>query len=143
MTRGTPLVATTAEVTQLTGQSGIDNLDEDGELEVDDILLTASDAIYDRLDADGIDPTTLTNPEVYRRVVAWHFLALLAALGHFSAGEGERSAEFFDRFMGLSDRYYEQFTRPRLSSGDSPARSPEGIPRSRNMFRSPLFGGGC
>ena len=142
MTRGTALVATVADVAKLTGQAHLDNLNEDGELDLDDLLVTASDAIYDRLDADGRDPTALTNPEIYRRVVAWHFLALLAALGHFSGGEGERSQEFHDRFMALSDRYYEQFTRPRVGP-DSPSRSDVGTPIVGNVTPRQIFRWGC
>jgi hypothetical protein len=141
MTRGTALVASLEDVAKLTGQAHLDNLNETGELALDDLLLTASDAIYDRLDADGIDPTKLTNPEVFRRVVAWHFLALLAALGHFSAGEGERSQEFYDRFMGLSDRYYADYTKPRLTGGDSPSRAGVGTPTVGNILPRSAFGG--
>lgn len=139
MTRGTALVASVAEVVSLTGQTTLLNLEVGDELDLDALLITASDTIYDRIEADGTDPTTLSNESVFRRTIAWHFLALLAALGHFSAGEGERSQEFFDRFMGLSDRYYEQ-VKSKVSTGDAPGRrANEAAPAVANLTRKGLF----
>lgn len=140
-TRGTPLVASVEEVTKLTGQTKLENLEADNDLNVDDLLLTASDAVYDRLDADGADPNELSNPEVYKRAVAWHLMAILAALGHVSVGDEDAQA-VSDRFQALSDRCYEQ-VRPRRSDGDSKARANETGGRVKNLFRRPLFGGGC
>lgn len=138
ITRGTALVASVEEATRLTGQTKLEHLEADGDLEVDDLLLTASDAVYDRLDADGHRPDTLSNPEVFKRAVAWHFMALLAALGHVSV-EDEDAQSVHDRFMGLSDRYYEQ-VRPRNTSGDESGRTTHGVPRVGNVHRRPLYG---
>lgn len=142
MTRGQALVATVARVVELTGRTSLENLEvgDPPELDLESLLVTASDAIYDRLTADGIDPTALINQEVFERPVAWHFLALLAAHGHIhQGGEGERSQESFDRLMELSDRYYGQFARPLLENLNSPARPREAIPVVKNMFTDPLF----
>ncbi len=130
MSRGTALVTDAGHVTRLTGQAGLPNLeigdDEGDRVSVSDLLISASDAIYDRLETDGIDPATLTNENRYQRAVAYQFLAMLAALGHFSAGEGERSEEFTDRFQAMVDRFYEQ-AKPR-TTGDSAAKATDGIP---------------
>lgn len=138
MTRGTALVATVARVVELTGRTTLANLEIEGDLDLEDVLVTASDAIYDRLTADGIDPTKLSNQEVFERPVAWHFLAILATHGHLTNGS-ESPQESFDRLMALSDRYYEQFARPLLADLNSPARPAEAIPSVKNLFTDPLF----
>lgn len=126
MSRGTALVADAGQLVRLTGQTGLPNLSADPEFDLDGLLVSASDAIFDRLEVDGIDPTTLTNETRYERAVAYQALAMLAALGHFSGGEGERSAEFHDRFTKMSDRFYEQ-AKPR-TSGDTGAKTTDGVP---------------
>lgn len=138
MVRGTALVATVARAVELTGRTTLPNLEAGGELDLTDILLTASDAIYDRLTADGIDPTDLSNAEVFERPVAWHFLALLAAQG-FLSEEGQ-AQETFERLMGLSDRYYEQFSKPLLANVNNRARPQEPIPYVKNIRPDALFG---
>ena len=80
MTRGTALVATIAAVVDLTGVQDLSNLEADSELTVANLLVSASDAIYDQIEASVIDPTTLTNEEVYERAVASHAIALLVQM---------------------------------------------------------------
>lgn len=136
--RGTALVASAEDATKLTGQTKLTNLEADNDLEVDDLLLTASDAVYDRLDADELKPDRLTNPEVFRRVVAWHFMALLAVHGLVSVGDEDAQA-VHDRFMALSDRYYVQL-KPKSTAIDAAGRATHGVPRVGNVHRRPLYG---
>lgn len=139
MTRGTALVATVARVVQLTGQTTLAGLELDGELTLTEFLVTASDVIYDRLEADGIDPTTLSNAEVYERAVAYQLLAQLAALGHLT-DDGEQAAAPYDRFTALCDRFYEQ-VKPKQTGRDDPSRTAGGIPGVANVTCRPIYGG--
>lgn len=135
MTRGTALVLTRARVVQLTGVQDLANLEADAELALTDLLVSASDAIYDQLDGDGIDPTKLSNEEVYERAVAWHFLALLAIGGYMPVPanlEPPRNAEGQADPFAWSDPHYKR-VQPRLSEGDTPARAGLPIPRVRNV----------
>lgn len=112
MTRGTALVANVGHVARLTGQAGLAALETDGELTVPQLLVTASDAIYDRLEVDGVDPSALTNAERYERAVAFTFLALVAP--RLRAGN-ETPQEATDRYTALADRFYEA-VKPRAST---------------------------
>lgn len=84
MARGTALVTTLAEVMDLTSVQDL------GALVTSDFvaanqLVSASDTIYDRLVRDGIDPTTLTNAEAYKRAVAWVLIGRLYLAGPYVA----------------------------------------------------------
>ena len=61
--RGHALVPSVVRVVQLTGAQDLKNLEASGELNLADLLVTASDAIFDRLVADGLDPRVLANAE--------------------------------------------------------------------------------
>lgn len=135
MTRGTALVLTRARVVQLTGVQDLANLEADGELTLTDLLVTASDAIYDQLDGDGVDPTKLTNETRYERAVAWHFLALLVIGGYLSlpAGmEAPRNEQGQADPYAWSDPHYKR-VQPQLSEGDGPPRAGSHVPRVRNV----------
>lgn len=136
MTRGVALVATVADVVRLTQQTSLANLETDGELDLAAALITASDTIYDKLEVDGIDPTALTNEVVFERAVAWRLLAGLANLGHFSAGEGERSQEFYDRFLAHSEKCYVEVL---AKVQDRAKRPTEGIPVVKNTRTDAFF----
>jgi hypothetical protein len=126
MTRGVALVLTRARVVQLTGQQSLANLEASAELSLPDLLVSSSDAIYDRLEVDGISPTALSNETRFERAVAYLFLAQLAALGVLQGAAGETSQQTHDKLLAMSDRFYEQ-VRPRLGSGDEPPRPGEGV----------------
>jgi hypothetical protein len=127
--RGTPLVASLERIVQLTGVQDLKNLETSGELALDDLLVTASDAIHDRLVADGIATEQLTNAEVYERAVAFQFLAILAAGGYL--GRDEESESVTERYLGLADRFYTQ-VRPRLQDA-APRRAGGGLPAVFNV----------
>jgi hypothetical protein len=137
--RGRALVLSVARVVQLTGAQDLKNLEASGELDLADLLVTASDAIFDRLVADGLDPRALANADVYERAVAFQFLGLLAAQAYLDGHETAQAVA--DRHFALSDRYYEQ-VRPRLSNGDEPRTATEGVPAVLNPSSGPFFGGG-
>lgn len=136
--RGHALVASVARVVQLTGAQDLKNLEATGELDLDDLLVTASDAVFDRLVADGLDPRALVNPEIYERAVAYQFLGILAAQSYLDAQEDAQSVA--DRQFALSDRYYKQ-VRPHLTGSDSPGTAVEGVPEVQNVTIASLFGG--
>jgi hypothetical protein len=128
-TRGVPLVPSVARIVQLTGAQDLRNLEASGELKLDDLLVTASDGVFDRLVADGLDPALLTNPEVYERAVAYTFLAVLAAQSYLDGQED--AATVSQRHFALADRFYEQ-VKPRLAGGQAPRTATEGVPVVRN-----------
>ena len=76
--RDVPLVATVERVVQLTGRTDLRNLEASGELNLEDLLRSASATVHDKLQARGVRPEEVTNPEVYENAVAWQFLGVLA-----------------------------------------------------------------
>lgn len=127
--RGVALVPSLARVVQLTGAQDLRNLEVSGELKLEDLLVTASDGIFDRLVADGVDPSRLANPEVYERAIAYAFLAVLAAQSYLDGQED--AATVSQRHFALSDRFYEQ-VKPRLRDRAEPRTAGEGLPVVRN-----------
>lgn len=123
--RGVALVPSVRRVVELTSAMDLRNLEATGELRLEDLLVTASDAIFDRLVVDGIRPEALRNPEVYERAVAFQFLGLLAAQGYLGGQEDPETVS--KRQLALSDRYYEQ-VRPQLTKGNEPRTATEGLP---------------
>jgi len=136
--RATAIVATVARVVQLTGLQDLANLETDSELTLTDLILTANQAVYDQLEANGVDPTTLTNEEVFHRSVAWHFCALLAQLGYIGIPE---SLEPPSDPYAWSDPHFSR-VRPKVSGSDSPRVPSEGIPAVGNFSPGWYFGGG-
>lgn len=134
--RGRALVPSVARVVQLTGAQDLGNLEASGELSLADLLVTASDAVFDRLVADGLDPAGLVNAEVYERAVAYQFLGILAAQAYLAGREPAQ--EVADRQFALADRAYEQ-VRPRLTRGDDPRTATEGLPVVLNPSPRPFF----
>lgn len=135
MTRGVALVDNVGRVMVLTGRQGLANLEADGETSLPDLLISASDAIYDQLSGDNVDPTDLANAEVYERAVAWHFLALLVAHALVPLPEGleppKNEKGQLDPFA-WSDPHYSR-VQPLLASANSPARAGTLIPKVRNV----------
>ncbi len=138
MTRGTALVPTIAGVLNLTGRTDLTDLEDDSELAVATLLIAASDAIYDQVEADGVDPTTLDNAEVFERAVAWHFLAMLAKLDLITApGDLPTPIDPYE----WSDPYYAR-VRAKVTTVDGvEARRPdEFVPLLGNRTKDPVFG---
>lgn len=141
MTRGTALVTTKARVVQLTGKQNLDNLTTSLELSLPDLLVTASDAIFDQLESDGHEPGDLENETAYERAVAWHFLALLVIGGYLECPAGlnpPQNEKGQASAYAWSDPYYEK-VRPRFASSDSPSTAPTGIPGVSNLTDEPFF----
>ncbi len=135
ISRGTALVSTVREVTQLTGMGGLDGLSSP-ELVLTDLLTTASDTIFDRLRGDGIDPTLLDS-DPFKRSIAYTFLALLAAVGHVRA-PGEDPDLTTNRFVQMADRAYKDAPVD-TSSGDEPRAAGEGLPAIGNLSELPAL----
>lgn len=127
--RGVPLVPTVARLVQLTGAQDLKNLEASGELKLPDVLVTASDGIFDRLASDGIDPGALVTPEAYERAVAFTFLGILAAQSYLDGKEDASAAS--SRYFALADRFYEQ-VRPRAGRS-GPRAAGDGLPIVRNL----------
>ena len=129
MTRGTALVPTVAGVVALTAHQGLANIPEAAEVTLTDVLVSASDAVYDKIQGQGVDPTTLTNAEVYERCVAWHFLSILAETGVFGDDENDGA-----RYMARAEAYCESVVP--LTSESTVAAN---LPQMGNMHKTPLF----
>jgi len=133
--RNWPLVPSVARVVQLTGRTDLKNLEASGELALADLLLSASNTIYERLRGKGVPPERLKNPEAYENAVAWQFLGVLAEAG--SLGE-EQAAPLFAQ----SDRYFADVSP--IVEPDEPV-SIEGVPEVLNPTDPPfgsILGGG-
>lgn len=143
MNRGTALVATLADAVKLAPALDLEELEADGELDLDDLLLSASDAIYDQLVNDGHRPEELTNEASYESAVAWHFLARLVLAGHHPLPAGldpPRDEQNRPSPYGWSDAYYTR-VKPRYATGRTQGRVQEGVPVITNISTRPLFGG--
>lgn len=125
--RGRPLVSTLARVVQLTGATDLRNLEAQGELSLEDLLVSASDAVLDRAAADGVEGLP---PELFERAVAFQFLGLLAAQGYLAGDDGTEGAT--QRFLALSDRYYAHVHARREHDQAGQVRR-LGVPRVRNL----------
>ena len=123
--RDVPLVATVERVVQLTGRTDLRNLEASGELNLEDLLRSASATVHDKLQARGVRPEEVTNAEVYQNAVAWQFLGVLA---ESTGGEDP------DALFARSDRYFED-VRPRL---DEPRTAAEGVPAVENATEPPF-----
>lgn len=119
--RTTAIVTSLAEVTRLTGAQGLANLED--ELDSEDLLLTSSKEVFDRLKRDGIDPTLLDSDTVdaFERCVAYTFLHHLQLQGHL--GESDNP----ERFQAEANRQYKN-VRPTTTSGAHPAGAGEPVP---------------
>lgn len=122
MTRGTALVSTVAQATQLTGYQELANLEIGSGITLTDVLTTASDTVYDRLVSDGIDPTDLSNGEIFERAVAWAFIEILTAGGYLAVGN-ESNSEALDRVTRMFEQSYQR-VRPSLTSDANEGRNP-------------------
>lgn len=129
MTRGTALVATVARVVQLTGRQDLANLEADGELTLTDLLVTASDAVYDHIDAGPNDPTLLTNEEVYERAVAWYFYATLVLNNYLAPPEGREAPT--DAWEWARPHF--EAVRGKTTAEDAGRHSGEGVPSIANF----------
>ncbi len=128
--RNAPLVATVEQIVQLTGRTDLRNLEASGELDLEDLLRSASNTIHDKLQARGVRPEYVVNEVIYENAVAWQFLGVLAEAG--SLGDEEPEALFV-----RSDRYFED-VRPRLTEGDEPRTATEGVPEVQNASDPPF-----
>ncbi len=135
MARGTPLVTDVAAVVKLTGQQGLNNIPIAAELSIPDLLTAASDYVFDRIDAIGVDPTKLSNQTVFERSVAWHFLSMVAETGLLSV-DGEEPAAAVDRYLARSELYFNS-VRPKTSEDDVGRLGNENVPRVGNIHRRP------
>lgn len=142
MSRGTPLVATVARVTQLTGFQKLANLEVGAGITLTDLLTTASDAIYDQLTREGESPGDMDNAEVYESAVAWHFLARLVIGRYLPLPDGlepPQNAEGQADPYAWSDPYLKRVKPTYSGDMDSPASAGErfgsvGNPISRSSF---------
>lgn len=128
--RDVPLIPTVERVVQLTGRTDLRNLEASGELNLEDLLRSASNTIHDKLQAAGIRPAEITNPRVYENAVAWQFLGILAE----AKALGEEDPE---SLFGRSDKYFAE-VRAQLSFGDEPRTATEGIPAVLNPTDIPF-----
>lgn len=122
MTRGTALVSTVAQVVQLTGYQELANLEIGAGITLTDVLITASDTVFDRLTQDGIDPTDLFNGEIFERAVAWAFIEILTVGGYLTVG-AESTSEALERVTTMFENSYER-VRPSLTVDANEGRRP-------------------
>lgn len=133
--RNWPLVPSVERVVELTGRTNLRNLEASGELALADLLLSASNTIYERLRGKHVPPERVKNPEAYENAVVWQFLGVLAEAG--SLGD-EQAAPLFAQ----SDRYFVDVLP--ILEPDEPVAI-EGVPEVMNPTDLPfgsIFGGG-
>ena len=132
--RGTALAGLVeGDLVKLTGRQDLANLEADAELDLADMLVTASDWVYDRLTKAGVDPSLVTNEEVYKRAVATYVVAQLVDGDYL--GDDQDAEVLFVR----ADKQFEE-VRAELSEGPEPRTAGEGVPSLGNVDRRPLVG---
>jgi len=145
LTRDSALLATIAEVVDISSVQDLANLEADSEFSTADSLLEAHRWVYDRLKrrfpTDAL--AVLTNQAELKRAVAYRFLEVLAAAGYISAGEGARAADEGARgYWGQEAREEVDSFVPEYSDDtEVPRASNEGVPYLTNVSKRPLFGG--
>jgi len=133
-TRGVAQV-TAAEVINLTGQQELANLVGGDATYIDDLLVSASDAIFDQLDGQSVAPGLLTNAGYYDRAIAYHLLGMLYARGYIVAPE---NADVGTDPYSWSDPFYKRI-KPRTSADDAPAHGGSGVPSFANQDPAPYY----
>lgn len=114
---------TGAEIVTLTGFQNLGNLTTGGDLtDLDAFALSAHRAVFRTLEAQGIDPTLLSNENRLKDAVAYealYRLALARAIGIDvdAAAMKEQGAE------SVGSKF-----RPEYTTGDTPRHADEGIP---------------
>jgi hypothetical protein len=131
ITRGSALIAE-ADIVNLTGRQDLARLETGAEFDRAALLITATDWVYDRLVALGIDPSLLSNQTSYERAVARYFIFLLAEGGYLS---GEDPAVLEERAEKAFDE-----VRPTLSSGDEGINTAGAVPAIGNFDADAVYG---
>lgn len=127
-TKGTPLVATVAELRQLTALTDLGNLESDGELTLTNVLTSASDELYVYLEDQGVDPAALTNSADFKRAVAMHAVGMLTLAGQIPPPEGrEAPLDPFEWSEPLLKR-----VRPKLAE-NAPPQIGMSLPKAKNL----------
>lgn len=128
--KGTPLVATVAELRQLTGVTDLANLEGDSELTLTNVLTTASDQLFVYLEDQGVNPTLLQNSADFKHAVAAHAIAMLTKARHLLPPEGQLAP--LDPFA-WSEPLLKR-VRPKLADNSVPQIG-MARPRTRNLGR--------
>ena len=134
--RGVALVKDLPHVMRITAATHLTNLENGkGKLDLKEVLVSASDAIFDRVIAEGVSPREV-NAQLYERAVAFQFLALLAAQNYLTAGNS--STEALERYLSLSDRFYRDVhvRRPENAPGALRRGNPPCIANPPHPWRS-------
>ncbi len=128
--RELPLVPTVERFVQLAGRADLRNLEASGELNLEDLLRSASATVYDKVKALGFQPEDIVNAEIYENAVAWQLLGVLAEAGYL--GQEDAQAHF-----ASSERFIHD-VHPELAEGDEPRTTAEGIPAVQNATERPF-----
>lgn len=132
ITYGTALITGAAIVTY-TGVQDLANLATDAELVLNDMATTATNVVYRKLQARGIDPTLITNQTHLYDAVAFIAVYRLALAGYLPGVDlAAMKAEAEDALAGF---------RPVYASADSPRHGNEGIPAVGHVTGGLVFSG--
>ena len=131
--RDVPLVPTLERFVQLVPLADLRNLEASGELSMEELLRSASAAIYDKVRARGIPPERVVNAEIYERAVAEQLLGVLAEAGYLGDVDAEVHFARAEEYLAV---------HPDLAEGDSPRVTDEGIPAVQNPTDPPFMGMG-
>lgn len=129
--RDFPLIPTLERFVELAPFADLRNLEASGELNLEEVLRSASATVYDKVKAGGVHPERVTNAAIYEGAVVSQFLGLLAEAGYL--GDQDPQAHF-DRANDALN------VRPELDEGDGPRVTTEGIPAVENPSDLPFRG---
>lgn len=136
MSRDTALL-TGADLVDYTAQTDLANLETDGELDLDALVLEAHREVYDVLRARWTsgELAALTNEEALERAVAWLAMSRLAV--HLEDG-----LEAEERYRARAMEWIDDRFRPEFSDDtNEPRRAGEAIPAVVNVSSRARFRG--
>lgn len=124
------------EIAALTYQQNLDNLTpEGGEISLDDVALTAHQAVWSslakRLGRDQL--ALLTNENELRQAVAFEAVSQLVLMGYLTSLDAEA-------IHAKAQRLLDDFS-PVYSSGDAPRVSRDGVPVVAHLSGGLVFSG--
>ena len=135
MSYGTPFVVE-ADLVKLTGIQDLANLELPAELDLTDLILSAHQEIFRRVEVGGTDPTLLTNETRLDSAIAYELVRRLALGGTIDPlDDRQASVELFEREVS---RALENF-KPATTAADAARHLSDAVPAVGNFERGWVF----
>jgi hypothetical protein len=124
---------TGAQLVEHVGVLGLANVEATAELDLDTFALQAHRAIYRRLQANGYDPTALTNQEQLKDAIAYEAVGRLALAGRITGVDAMA-------FLAIAKESVRDF-RGAFATEDAAGRTGGGVPAVGHLDGGLIFSG--